>query len=75
MRWTLLKKAWNMKNKKKRGHCTRNGNAKSPYAKYNKQPFNYGSDYRRNHINGSGILCRDGVPVQRHTKHLAEAAE
>ena len=37
----LSKKGRKMKNAKKRGKSARNGNAPSPYTKYNKTPYKY----------------------------------
>jgi hypothetical protein len=35
-----------MKNEHKKGHSARNGNAASPYEKYNKKPYEYTGDRR-----------------------------
>lgn len=62
------------KRKKKVGKSVRHGNLPSPYTKYGKKPYPYGTDYKKNYLKG-GVLFRDGKPYVRKQDQQLEAAE
>lgn len=62
------------KNTRKKGRSVKNGNAPSPYLKYQKQPYTYGESYRQNYL-VNGVLYRNGKPVYHKDEHRAMAAE
>jgi hypothetical protein len=46
------------KNESKKGRSARNGNKPSPYSKYKKRPYPYGTGYKDNRI-VNGLCCRN----------------
>jgi hypothetical protein len=67
-----------MKRAKKRGKSARNGNAKSPYQKYEKSPFLYPDSYqqwKRAHMAGKGSLRAWKSSDRQTVRSFKEAAE
>lgn len=61
------------KRKKKSGKSVRHGNLPSPYTKYQKKEFDYGTEYKKNYLK-NGILFRDGKPYVRNKDQAVKVA-
>jgi hypothetical protein len=67
-----------MKNRKKVGHCARNGNRPAPYTKYKKRPYPYKKDSRGNvivsqeHRDMPGFKFKHSVQVEDYYLDAAE---
>lgn len=74
--WFHAKKVENeemAKRKKPKGKSVKNGNAPSPYLKYQKQPYNYGEGYKQNYLK-DGVLFRNGKPHRHADIKIPNAA-